>query len=395
MSRSGFQIGNIFGIQVRVDWSWLLIFLLVSWNLAFVFNQIHPGWSAISRWSLAVFASILFFLSVLAHELSHSLVARARGMPVKNITLFLFGGVSNIQREPQSPGAEFVMAVVGPLTSIVIGVILVLISGISIGRFTPGIVNPENIIRQANPLITIFLWLGSVNLLLGIFNMIPAFPLDGGRVLRSILWAVTKSLRTATMWASRLGQLTAWVMILAGFAMAFGLQIPLLGSGFINGIWLAFIGWFLNSASQQSYQQVVIQDILGNIPVSQIMRPDPPTVSPLTTVSELVNTIMTSDDYAFPVLREGMLIGMVTMDDVRRVPQETWSHTTVGDIMTPDSKLVKVTREEDAAEAFLKLSEKDVRQLPVIFNGQFVGLLRRRDIVRWLQIHSNPARSDF
>jgi Zn-dependent protease/CBS domain-containing protein len=391
MMRSGFGIGRIFGINVRIDWSWLLIFLLVTWNLATLFTQIHPDWGAILRWSLAIVASLLFFLSVLAHELAHSLTARARGIPVHSITLFLFGGVSNIQREPTSARAEFLIAIVGPLTSIVIGAVLLLITG-AVAPAMGNITNPMAAFGRMSPAGTIIFWLGSVNILVGLFNLIPAFPLDGGRVLRSFFWALTNSLRKATRYASWIGQIIAWLFIIAGIAMTFGVNIPYFGTGLVSGIWLAFIGWFLNTAASQSYQQVVIQDILGDVPVHRLMRSDPPTTSQHITIDELVNAhVMRSDEHAFPVMENDRLIGMVTLDDIRKVPREEWGSRTVKEIMTPAEKLETVSLDDNSADALKSLSQRDVNQLPVMSNGRMVGLLRRRDVVRWLQINSEQA----
>jgi Zn-dependent protease/predicted transcriptional regulator len=391
--RSGFSIGRIFGINIRIDWSWLFIFFLVTWNLGTVFGQAHPGWGPTLTWGMAIVAAFLFFASVLAHELAHSLVARARGIPVRSITLFLFGGVSDIQREPDSPGAEFVMAIVGPLTSIVLGGLLAWLAGASAGLLRDTMTNPTATIARLSPLTTLLLWLGSINVILGIFNLIPGFPLDGGRVLRSILWAVTGNLRRATRWASWTGQAIAWLMIIGGISMAFGAQIPFFGTGFTSGLWLAFIGWFLNSASVQSYQQVVVHDILEGVPVERMMRTDPPTCLPDCSISRLVHEhIMRTDDQAFPVLDDGRLVGLVTLEDVRRVSRHAWDTTTVGEIMTPADQLTVVTPDEDAAETLNKLVQRDVRQLPVLRDGELVGLLRRRDIIKWLQLHAQTIR---
>jgi Zn-dependent protease/predicted transcriptional regulator len=388
MFSGGFSIGRIFGIDIRIDWSWLFIFVLVTWNLASVFGQVHTDWGAGLTWSTAVVAALLFFASVLAHELAHSLVARAQGVPVRSITLFLFGGVSSIERDPSSARNEFVMAFVGPLTSIVIGIALLLIAGAGAGPITASITDPTQTIASLNPLTTLLMWLGSVNVFVGLFNLIPGFPLDGGRVVRSILWAVTDNLRNATRWASALGQLIAWLMILAGIAMVFGVQIPFFGTG-LGGLWLAFIGWFLNSASAQSYRQLVIHDILEGVAVSRMMRSGPPTVDPDSSVNSLVHDyIMGHDDHAFPVMEDDRLVGLVTLDDVRHTSRENWEATTVREIMTPADKLVVVKPEEDAAEALNKLTARNVGQLPVTQDHQLLGLLRRQDLVNWLQLHS-------
>jgi Zn-dependent protease/predicted transcriptional regulator len=385
--RSGFRVGRIFGIDIRVDWSWLFILYLVTWNLHTAFEQSHRDWGAVGTWGTALVAALLFFVSVVAHELAHSLVASARGIPVRNITLYLFGGVSNIQRDPDSPGAEFLMAVVGPLTSLVLGGILLAISGVALGAVY-SLPDPLEAIGRLSPLSTLVLWLGSVNVTLGFFNLIPGFPLDGGRVLRSILWAALGDLRRATRWASGVGQVIAWLMIVSGISMAFGMQIPLFGTGFASGLWLAFIGWFLNSASAQSYRQLVVHDILEGVPVERIMRIDPPTVSPSSSVSSLVHDhVMGTDDYGFPVLENDALVGIVTLEDVRTVPRGEWDTTNVRQIMTPSDRLVTVMPAEDGASALDKLAQDDFRQLPVVNGSGLVGLLRRRDIVKWLQMH--------
>jgi Zn-dependent protease/predicted transcriptional regulator len=385
----GFRVGQIFGISINIDWSWVFIFVLVAWNLSVVFGQYHQDWSTGLRWGLAVLAALLFFASVLAHELAHSLTARAKGVPVRSITLFLFGGVSNIQRNPPSPGAEFLITIVGPATSVALGIIFLVILRITSSAINLSFSNPQNLIRGLNPATTFLFWLGSVNIIVGIFNLIPGFPLDGGRVLRSFFWVITDNLRQATRWASWVGQGVAWLMIGGGIAMAFGVYIPFFGSGLINGLWLAFIGWFLNSASAQSYRQIVVQDLLEGVPVKQMMRTNPPVVVPDKSVSSLVHEhVMGTDDQSFPVLEGDRLLGLVTLDDIRSVAREKWDQVSVREIMTPSEQLITVSPDEDASDALNKLSEKDIRQLPVLQGGQLVGMLRRRDIVRWMQLQS-------
>ncbi len=387
--RSGISIGRVFGIKIRIDWSWLFIFFLIAWSLGTSFRQFNPAWGIGLSWALAIVAALLFFISVLAHELAHSLVARSQGIPVRSITLFLFGGVSNIQREPASPMADFLIAIVGPITSLVIGAVLTLLVNVGVGPID-SMTASNGVLAGLTPLQALALWLGSINLLLGLFNLVPGFPLDGGRVLRAILWAITHSLRRATQWASAVGQIIAWLFILAGIAMIFGAVIPVLGAGFLNGLWLAFIGWFLASAAEQSYQQVVVDDILRDVPVARLMRTNPPTVPPGISVSDLVQQhVMGTDDNAFPVTEGDQLLGIVTLNDIRGVPRERWDTTTVREIMTPNNDLIIVTPEEDAADALNKLSGRDLRQLPVVQNGHLTGLLRRRDILRWLQLQSN------
>jgi Zn-dependent protease len=318
-------------------------------------------------------------------------MSRAQGMSVRNITLFLFGGVSNIQRHPPSPSAEFLLTIVGPITSLVLGLIFIMLSGFGLSAAALGtaISDPEAAAAQLSPPTTLLLWLGPVNILVGVFNLIPGFPLDGGRIVRSILWVITGNLRRATRWASWLGQAIAWVMVTLGISMIVGLQVPFFGMGFVNGLWLVFIGWFLNSASAKSYQQVVFRDILERVPVARLMHSDPPTVSPGCSIINLAHEhVMASDDHAFPVMDDGLLVGLVTLDDMRQVSRDKWDATTVREIMTPADQLVATNLEEDVAEALTKLRQRDFRQLPVLRAGKLAGLLRRQDIIRWLQLEA-------
>ena len=391
--RNGLGLGKIFGISIYVDWSWIFIFVLVTSQLALeVFPGLHPQWGPALVWGTALVAAFLFFASVLAHELAHSIVARANGIPVSNITLFLFGGVSNIQREPQSPGIEFVMAIVGPLTSIVLGVIFLLLSGAITAGVDVALGNLPRALAALDPLSTLLLWLGPINIVLGIFNLVPGFPLDGGRVLRSILWGATNNLRRATQWASWVGQAIAWVFIASGILMVFNVPVPFFGSGQVGGLWLAFIGWFLNNAAVQSYRHVVVEDLLGGVPVAQLMRTNAPTVPPNIPVSSLVHDhIMGTDERAFPVVDNDRLVGIVCIEDVRKSPRAEWDTTAVNRIMTPASQLAIATPRQDAGDALNELAIRDVNQLPVVQDGRLVGMLRRRDIMRWLQLHSELA----
>ncbi|MBN2385406.1 MAG: site-2 protease family protein [Anaerolineales bacterium] len=385
--KSGFRVGKIWKIEVRIDWSWLLILALISWSLGVSFVEAHPDWSPVLSWGLAIGSALLFFASLLAHELAHSLVARARGIPVRNITLFLFGGISNIQREPSSPTGEFQLAIVGPITSFVLGLLFLVVGIFSVGGGEVNLLAPAQAVSQISPWSTAFLWLGSVNVLVAFFNLIPGFPLDGGRVLRSLLWAVTEDVSKATRWATRVGQVVAWMFILAGVAMVFNVQVPILGSGLVGGIWLILIGWFLHSAALQSHRQTIVREILEDVPVRKMMRADAPAVPAYISVEKFVDEhLMKTDEQAFLVIDGKNLVGMVTLDDVRKLPSEARSHSQVKEIMIPSEKLIVIAPEEDAAVGLQRMRSQDLRQLPVVHGGQIVGMLRRKDIVRWLQI---------
>lgn len=393
MANKGFRIGRLFGIKINVDWSWILIFLLVTWSLTSLFAGVHPEWDLWLQITLAVVASFLFFASVLAHEMAHSLMAVSQNLPVRSITLFLFGGVSNIEREPPSPRAEFLITIVGPLTSILLGIVFILLAGAGLEGL-PGIGGTSTgLLAGVGPIRTLLLWLGPINIILGLFNLVPGFPLDGGRILRSILWATTGSLQRATRWASFVGQAIAWLLIIAGIAMVFGLEIPFFGSGLIGGLWLAFIGWFLNNASVQSYRRVVLQDLLEDVPVAQIMRRNPPTVKPDSTIGHAVyNSVMGTDDHAFPVLDREELVGIVCLHDIRAVDRDRWDRVRIREVMTPRDQLVTVTANDDADEALNRLQRQDVRQLPVVDNGHLAGVLRRQDIMRYLQLQADEEQ---
>jgi len=387
--QNGFGLGKVFGINIKIDWSWLLIFALITWSLASSLGLIHPDWPALMNWVLALSAAVLFFGSILAHELAHALVARRMGTPVRNITLFMFGGISNIQKEPGSPFSEFLITIVGPLTSFIVGSAFLVLG---IGSFVynnVSMLQPLEALSHIGPVGTIFVWLGSINILIAIFNLIPGFPLDGGRIVRSTLWAVTNDLTKATRWASALGQVVAWGLILAGIAMMFGVSIPFFGTGFFNGLWIVFIGWFLQNASIQSYRKVVIQDVLEDIPVKRMMYTDIPIVDAGLSVQRLIDDyIMQTDNRAFIVFQNDKMVGLVTIEDIRKVDREARSLTILNDIMTPSKKLIVIAPEEEASDAFERLQSEDIRQIPVVNGNKIVGLLRRKDIIRWLQLHS-------
>lgn len=251
--RSGFSLGRIFGIAIRINLTWLLILPLVTWNLSSAFSRAHPDWGTGLALGLGFAAAILLFASVLAHELAHSLIAKTQGIPVDDITLFLFGGVSDIEEEPKSPGGEFLMAILGPGTSLVIGIALLVLGG-NIADIQASGMNAETLLRRLSPISTLMLWLGSINITLGLFNLIPGFPLDGGRILRSIVWGISSNLQLATGVATTAGKLIAFLMIASGILMIIGVRIPIFGTGIFNGIWLALIGWFLYSGAQR-YQR--------------------------------------------------------------------------------------------------------------------------------------------
>src|SRR5580698_3173675 len=255
-----FKVGRIFGIDLRVDYSWVFIFVVMTWNLCSVFAHWHPQWLGIEQALVGATASLLFFGCVLLHELAHSAMAMRFGLPVRSITLFLFGGVSNIEQEPASPQVEFWTAVVGPLTSLVIGLIFLACGAAVTDVPMHDPVSVQSSMSALGPIATLLLWLGPINVVIGIFNLIPAFPLDGGRVLRAALWRSSGKVGEATLRACAIGQAIGWGFIVLGIAMSFGLNVPFFGSGLVAGMWLAFIGWFIRAGAAQTTGKVAIDE---------------------------------------------------------------------------------------------------------------------------------------
>jgi Zn-dependent protease len=391
MFAGGIELGRILGIRIRLDWSLIFIFLLVAFDLgAGVFPHWHPDWGPVLCWSAALAAAVLFFVSILLHELSHSLVAKAFGIPVSSITLFLFGGISSIEHDPNSPSEEALMAGVGPLMSIALGIVFTALAWL-VSALPAGVAaNPELAMHQMSPLSTLLAWLGPINILVGLFNLIPAFPLDGGRVFRATLWAITRSLRTATRWASRAGQAFAWLLIVTGVAMAFGFTAPLLGGGLVGGLWLAFIGWFLNTAAVTSYRQVVIRGLLQDVPVTRLMRPLPATIDPGSRIQVLVDDyLLSSDEREFVVATPERIVGLVRSSDVRKVPRGAWQAEPVSAIMTAYDALPKAISSWDSFQALQELGRTNVDEMLVANGKRVLGVIRRRDIARWLELEAH------
>jgi Zn-dependent protease/CBS domain-containing protein len=361
------HLGRIAGISIDINYSWLIILVLLTFSLATTwFPQTITGASALTYWILGLIAALLLFASVLAHELAHSFVARARGLSVKSITLFIFGGVSNIEQEPQNAGVEFQVAVVGPLTSLIIGAV-----AWALALATRGV---------SAPVTAVLGYLGISNLLLGVFNLIPGFPLDGGRVLRSILWAATGSLRKATQWASRVGQVVAFLFIFYGILQFFTGNV-------LGGIWIGFIGWFLLSAAQTANQQVMLETMLRGVTVGNLMSPPPEPVPASNSIEQVVyEYMMPRGVRAVPVVDDGRLVGMLTLGSVRDLPREQWASVPLRQVMIPFDKLHTVQPAQPLSDVLTMMINEDINQVPVTANGQVVGMLSREAIVRYVEM---------
>ncbi len=363
--RSSFRLGKIAGIDIGIHYSWLLAFFIIAWSLAQgFFPQTYPGWKTSVYWLMGILATLLLFGSVLLHELAHSLVARARGMPVSSITLFIFGGVSNITEEAKKPGTEFTMAVVGPLTSLILAGIFWLLARL--------------ISNQLSPTAAILNYLALINAILGVFNLLPGFPLDGGRVLRSILWRTTGSLTRATNIAAIVGRLFGWGFIVLGLYQLFQ-------GNYLGGLWIASIGWFLGNAADASRREITLREHLSGARVKDIMYTNLETITPETSVEEVVGDIFRQRHRrAVPVCQNGRPVGIVTITDVKELPKEKWGQTPVSAIMTREP-LYSVTPEDELNTALQIIAQHDLNQVMVLDRGQCVGLLSRADIIQYLQ----------
>ncbi len=369
MLTEGLSIGKAFGIPLRLHYSWFIIFVLIVWSLTDgYFSVTYPHWSLVTSIAAGVVTSLLFFGSVLVHELMHSLVAQAAGIPINSITLFIFGGVSQMAEEPKQPQVELRMALAGPLASLVLGGMF-----LAIWYWLVGI--PEFIKAMC-------FWLGWINIFLAGFNLIPGFPLDGGRVLRSLLWWRSRDLRKSTRIASNVGRGIGYLLILIGIAMIFF-------GAWINGLWLAFIGWFLENAAASSYRQLALQDILKGHKASELMTQDCPVVQPELNIQQLVNEqILTSGRRCFPVVQHNRVLGLITIHDIKAVPREQWAAKTVAEAMTPIANLKSVGPDEDLATIMRILTEQNINQLPVVKDGNIVGMIARDNLLSFIGIRS-------
>jgi Zn-dependent protease len=371
MLSEGIPIGRIFGISIRLHISWFIIFALVTWSLAAsYFPTAYPSWSLTLAIVVGLITSLLFFVSVLVHELMHSVVAQRNHIPVKPITLFVFGGVSQIAEEPQEPGVEFRVAVAGPLTSLILGGLFWIVYFLT---------------SSVEPVKATAFWLGIVNLSLAAFNIVPAFPMDGGRVLRSIIWWRTRNLRRATQIASNIGRVVSWLMIFAGIYLMFSGNLA-------NGLWLVFIGWFLGSAAASSYRQLVLQQTLQGHAVSEIMIRDCQLVPPDLSVERLVNEhVLPLGQRCFLVSREGNPTGLVTLQEIKDVPQGERAIQPVSRVMKPLDKLKTVSPDEDLYTVMQLLTEGNINQLPVMQQGKVVGMVARDNLLNFINLKGNPA----
>lgn len=360
-----FRLTRVFGIDVDINISWLIVFALFSFTLA---REYFPaqlaGLEPTVYWSMGIITTILIFASVLLHELAHSLMAIKDGIPIKRITLFIFGGVAQMEKEPRLPGSELKIALVGPATSIVIALLAWLLF-----RVMP----PDLAISQ------VVFFLARLNLIVGLVNLIPAFPLDGGRVLRAGLWHFFKNLLRATRYAVFVGSVFAF--------MAIGIGFLLVLQSVIWGIWYIVLGWLLYQSGQASYNQLVFHHTFKDVPVRQIMSRNVQTVSPDSTLEHLADLFYRYKYGAFPVVQDQKVIGMIALSQLSDVSKEQWQETTAEQVMTKTANLVKVSPDTDAVEVMMKMASENIGRVLVMENHRLVGILSRTDMMKLINMH--------
>ena len=369
MLRHGISLGKLFGIPIKIDLSWVIIFLWVTISLGVQYTAgTNPITPAVLGWIIAVITSLLFFTSVLIHELSHSLIARSYGVPVRDITLFIFGGVSQIAEEPRSAREEAIMAGAGPLTSLVL-------AGLFGGLYL--------LVRAVLPLLQApVIFLATINLSLGLFNLIPGFPLDGGRVLRAILWGARHDLKWATRIASYVGQAVAYLFILYGIYRA-------INGDWLNGLWLVFIGLFLDGAARSSYAQLTLRNLLAGHTVSEVMSQNCVSLPQQLTLDLVVEQyLMPNPRRCFVITGPQGVIGLLTPHRLTQVSRDRWPQTHVGEVAIPLSEVKSVRPDTSLWQALQDMTSEGVNQLPVIVDGQLAGMITRENLLTYIRDRS-------
>lgn len=376
--RSHIKLGRIGGIAVGLHLSWFIIAILIALSLAARFRAVSPGWSTAVVWSAAVLTAVLFFVTLLLHELAHSFVAKSRGLKVRAITLFALGGVSQIESDAPDAKSEFWIAIVGPLTSLIIGVIFI---------WAARLAAPAAGEAAMSPAVAVLFWLGYINVALAAFNMIPGYPLDGGRVLRAILWWATHSVQRATRWAAYVGQAIAFLFILFGLFRFFA------GANF-GGLWIALIGWFLLEAARSSSLEMTLMSGLRDKHVSDFMERDCATVPGYLSLRDFVDEyVLHSGRHCFLVTQDSHVLGLVTPNETRKVNRESWPQTSVQSVMEPVSHLPAVAPDMPAIKALELMSREHAPQLAVVQNGELRGIFSKNQLLRSiLMLHGDDNR---
>jgi Zn-dependent protease len=365
MNRHTISLGHILGIPIGLDYSWFLIFVLLTWTMAVGYYPAEfKNWPIAQYWFMGAVTAIMLFVSVLLHELGHSVMAMRYKVPVRSITLFIFGGISQISTEPPTATAAFWISIAGPAVSFALA-----------GLFSLA----QTVFAGAVPLMALLKYLAFINIALGLFNLIPGFPLDGGGVLRAIVWRVNQNMRRATLIAANVGRFIAYLFIFFGVWQ-------ILGGNFINGMWIAFIGWFMESAARGQVQQLALQNVLAGHKVSQAMSRQYPAIPADTTLLRLVDDhILASGRRSFVIKRGDVVTGLLTLHHLKEIPRSDWPTRTAAQAMIPLEQMKRVRPDEDLWAALEEMDRDGVNQLPVMTDGQIQGMLSREDVVSYLR----------
>ncbi len=360
---------TIFGFNVSIDFTWLFLAVLITWSLA---RGLFPAWfgslSMVTYWWMGAAGAIGLFLSIVFHEFWHSVVARHFGLPMKGITLFIFGGVAEMEDEPANAKTELLMAIAGPLSSVALGVVFLLVYKLA------------RMVGWPTPVYGVLMYLGWLNLVLAVFNMLPAFPLDGGRVLRSILWFARGNIRWATRVASAIGSGFGMFLIVIGL-------LSFISGSFITGLWNFLIGMFIRGAALTSYRQVLVRNALSGETIAHFMQPNPITVPPSTSIRDLVDNYFYRYHYKmFPVSADGTLAGCITSNEVKNIPKERWNTLLVQDVLVPCSVDTTVSPDTDAMKALSLMSRTGRSRLMVVDADRLIGVLTLKDMLKFLDL---------
>lgn len=377
--RSGLRVGSILGIPLYLHSSWFIIFALITVMLSTSFESQHPGWTTPQYWILGVAVSVLFFASVVFHELGHSVIAMRYKIPVVSITLFIIGGLAQIAREPESAKQEFNIAIAGPIASVALGM---------------GFLGTVPLLPQGGVLWAAALLLSEANFILGVFNLIPGFPMDGGRILRAIVWWAKRDYTVATRIASRSGQALAYMMIIIGLLAVVDRdgRISLAVGGWAQGLWFVFIGWFLLTAAQESYAHVAIRNTLSGLRAGDIMSPDVPTVARDISIEEYVHEVLRTGRRCHVVTGNGMAVGLVTLHRVQMFPRDEWNNTSIQAAMVPQNSIHWVSPTEPLLGVLERMQTEDINQMPVLEDGHIIGMIARDAILRVIQTRMQAGR---
>jgi Zn-dependent protease/CBS domain-containing protein len=377
------KLGKIMGIPVRIHYTLWLVFILITWSLAYGYMpHQYPGLSTVTYWEIGIASAIILFASVLVHELSHSYIAKKNGLPIARITLFFFGGVSEMTEEPQDPGLEVRIAAAGPLMSF-------LIAGVLAGFWY--LLN----LTGAPIAVTATLGYGAlINAILGAFNLLPAFPLDGGRVFRGTLWKRSGNMIRSTKNATRVSEVFSLLMMFGGFA-------AIIFGDFVDGLWIVVLGWFIRSGAETSLKQTIMGEALAGMMVGDIMTRNVLTVPPEMTVQQLIaDYFLVQPHGGYPVIQEGQILGLVTLQNVRSVPKDARAAETTRQVMLPSDPKITVKPTASALDAMHKMARERLGRLLVTDNGRLLGIITRGDLMRSIQMRqelslgSTPQRSE-